>query len=110
MSDVYGRELTEVELSTLDYLSRGLTNRRIAQAMFVAEDTIKSRVRQIFEKLGADDRAHAVRLGFETGLLAADDELGPVGLAGLDPKLMRLVARALLVSAHRSEVRAGGVS
>lgn len=107
MSEVYGRELTPAELSTLDLLSRGLSNAKIAKRLFVAEDTIKSRVRQVFKKLGVVDRAQAVRVGFETGLLSADDAPSPVGVPGLDPELMRVVARALLVSAHRAEALAG---
>jgi DNA-binding CsgD family transcriptional regulator len=102
MSIRRGPELTDRELRTLDLMSRGQSNPQIAKTLYMSEDAIKSRVRSIFDKVGARDRAHAVRRGFELGLLSVDEV--PAGIAGVEPETLRRVAQALLVSAHRVEV------
>lgn len=62
--------LTDRERQVLDGMSRGRENRQIAEALFVSEETVKSHGRSLFAKLGAHNRAHAVRIAFERGLLA----------------------------------------
>jgi DNA-binding NarL/FixJ family response regulator len=63
-------QLTSKELVTLRYVANGKTNREIAQTLSLSEEAVKSRMKLILEKLGANDRAHAVRLGFERGFLS----------------------------------------
>jgi DNA-binding NarL/FixJ family response regulator len=60
---------TEREVQILEFVAEGLTNTEIAAAMYLSEETVKSHVRHILAKLGAHSRAHAVALGYETGLL-----------------------------------------
>ena len=60
------------ELEVLDYIRRGLTNRDIAVALSLSENTIKSHVKAILQKLESADRAEAVARGFEQGLLRVD--------------------------------------
>lgn len=50
-------------------MSHGLTNAGIGQHLNASESTIKTHARKLFRKLGATDRAHATRIGFEWGLL-----------------------------------------
>jgi DNA-binding NarL/FixJ family response regulator len=61
--------LTEREARVLRHVAQGMTNREIAQALYVSEDAIKSRMKRILEKLSAKDRAHAVRIGMEHGFI-----------------------------------------
>lgn len=68
LRDQHGR-LSPREREVLLALSFGASNKEIAAALFLAEETVKSHLRSVFAKLGARNRAHAVRLGFEAGLL-----------------------------------------
>ena len=62
-------EVTDRELEVLVGLSRGMRNAEIGRELYVAEDTVKTHCRKLFKRLGARDRAHAVALGYELGLL-----------------------------------------
>lgn len=57
------------EMQCLQAIARGLTNARIGGELFLSEDTVKTHNRRLFRKLGARDRAHAVALGYQRGLL-----------------------------------------
>jgi DNA-binding NarL/FixJ family response regulator len=61
--------LTPRELETLDLLRRGLSNRDIGLALGVSENTAKAHVKAIFAKLEVADRAEAVAVAYESGLL-----------------------------------------
>lgn len=61
--------LTEREKQVLHLLSHGNENREIGRRLSTTEDTVKTHTRNIFRKLRATGRAHAVRRGFEMGLL-----------------------------------------
>ncbi len=62
-------ELSEREIEVLRLIAAGNSNKRIADALFVAEATIKSRVTNILSKLGASDRAHAVTIALKRGII-----------------------------------------
>jgi DNA-binding NarL/FixJ family response regulator len=57
------RSLTAREMEILVVLARGRTNREISRAPYVSERTAKFRVRNIMEKLSAEDRRRAADLG-----------------------------------------------
>ena len=61
--------LTETELSILELASQGITTKEIAMERFNARETIKGHRKAILLKLGAHSMAHAVRRGFEMGVL-----------------------------------------
>lgn len=63
--------LTAGEHVVLRRIAAGDTTGEIGRALHLAEDTIKSRVRMIFRKLGARDRANAVHLAYQLGILTA---------------------------------------
>ena len=62
-------ELTERELSVLREIANGKSNHAIGKALYVSEETVKTRIKKILQKLGADDRAHAVALAVRRGYL-----------------------------------------
>ncbi|MCL6443220.1 MAG: response regulator transcription factor [Alicyclobacillus sp.] len=71
-------ELTEREREVLQYLSAGASNKEIAKALFISENTVRNHVRHILEKLHLSNRAqaaaYAVRNGLSHGRQALGDE------------------------------------
>ena len=61
--------LTKRELEILELIAAGLSNREIAERVFVSENTVKTHSSRVFEKLGARRRTQAVQLGKEFGLI-----------------------------------------
>jgi DNA-binding NarL/FixJ family response regulator len=61
--------LTERELQVLRGMSQGKSNAEIGRSLFLSEDTVKTHARRLFRKLGVNDRAQAVALGFRRGFV-----------------------------------------
>ena len=62
-------EITPRELEILELIAKGLSNREIAEKLFVSENTVKTHSSRVFDKLGAKRRTQAVQLGKEFGLI-----------------------------------------
>jgi len=61
--------LTTKEIDVLRLIAGGNANKEIAIQLSVTEETVKSRVKNILDKLGAKDRTHAVTIGLKRGLI-----------------------------------------
>ena len=61
--------ITRRELEILEWIAQGMSNREIAEKLFVSENTVKTHSSRVFDKLGPKRRTQAVQLGKEFGLL-----------------------------------------
>lgn len=91
-----GQPLTDRELQVLRGAANGLSNEAIARELFLGENTIKSHMRRVFRKLGAHDRAHAVALALQQGVLTLRDvhpTIGPPLPPQASPRAVQRVRR-----------------
>lgn len=70
-------DLTARELDVMRLLARGMSNTDIARELFLGDATVKTHVARIFSKLSLHDRAQAVVLAYETGLVQPGDRETP---------------------------------
>jgi len=63
------RALTLRELQILEALAEGQSNKGIAAALGITEDTVKTHLKNLYDKLGATDRAHAVAIALRQQLI-----------------------------------------
>ncbi|HSJ50056.1 MAG TPA: response regulator transcription factor [Actinomycetota bacterium] len=70
--------LTEREREILELIGHGLANREIAERLYLSMATVKTHVNRVFSKLDLRDRAQAVVLAYESGLVRPH----PGGAAG----------------------------
>ena len=62
-------ELTSRELEVLRLIAGGNANKEIAAQLSITEETVKSHVTRILDKLRANDRTHAVTIGLQRGII-----------------------------------------
>ena len=64
--------LTEREIEVLKMVASGTPNKVIASELALAEPTVKSHLKNIFQKLGANDRTHAVTIAIRRGYIDSE--------------------------------------
>ncbi|MGC5012007.1 response regulator [Streptosporangium sp. DT93] len=64
-----GQVLSEREVQVIRSVARGLSNRQIADELFLSVETVRTYLRRMFAKLGVNDRTHLAVLAHEAGLL-----------------------------------------
>lgn len=62
-------DLSEREIEILRQVASGKANKLIADKLHISEDTVKAHLRNIFSKLGASDRTHAVTIAMKRGII-----------------------------------------
>ncbi len=74
LSEYFGDEiLTPSEQKILELIVAGANNKNIANKLFISENTVKSHIKNIFGKLGVNERAQAVTVAFKRGLVSVDE-------------------------------------
>ena len=61
--------ITRRELEILELIAHGMSNREIAEKLFVSESTVKTHTSRLFDKLSAKRRTQAVQIGKELRLI-----------------------------------------
>ena len=61
--------ITKRELEILELIAQGMSNREIAEKLFVSENTVKTHSSRLFDKLSAKRRTQAVQIAKEMGLI-----------------------------------------
>jgi len=61
--------LSSREIEVLSLIAGGNANKEIAAQLSITEETVKGHIKNIFTKLGANDRTHAVTIGLKRGII-----------------------------------------
>jgi DNA-binding NarL/FixJ family response regulator len=64
-----GDQLSDRELEVLNLIVDGLSNQQIAQKLFITQDTVKTHIKRILEKLAVSDRTQAAVKALRQGLI-----------------------------------------
>ena len=62
--------LTEREVDVLQLVAAGRSNKIVADELSISEETVKSHMKSIMQKLSANDRTHAVTIAMQRGILS----------------------------------------
>ena len=61
-------QLSNREQKILGEIAKGLSNREIADGLFISEKTVRNHITSVFDKLGVSSRAQAIVMAKEVGL------------------------------------------
>ena len=67
------RKVTPRELEVLALIAEGYSTREVARALWITEETVRTHVRRLLDRLGARTRAHAVSIAYRDGLWATPE-------------------------------------
>jgi DNA-binding CsgD family transcriptional regulator len=68
------RRITPRELEVLALIAEGYSTREIARMLWITEETVRTHVRRLLDRLGARTRAHAVSIAHRDGLWARNPD------------------------------------
>jgi DNA-binding NarL/FixJ family response regulator len=71
-SSLAGNSLSAREMEVLRCLAQGMTTTQISSELFISDNTVKTHVRHIMEKLAAANRAEAVSKAVQMGLIGGE--------------------------------------
>jgi len=71
-ADLAGHSLSSREMEVLRCLAKGMTTTQISNELFISDNTVKTHVRHIMEKLEAANRAEAVSKAIQMGLIGGE--------------------------------------
>jgi DNA-binding NarL/FixJ family response regulator len=66
-------QLSSREIDVLRLIGAGNANKQIADKLSIGESTVKNHISNILSKLAANDRAHAVAIALQRGIIELDD-------------------------------------
>ncbi len=66
-------QLSSREVDVLRLIGAGNANKQIADKLLIGESTVRNHISNILSKLGANDRAHAVTIALQRGIIELDD-------------------------------------
>jgi DNA-binding CsgD family transcriptional regulator len=69
------RRVTPRELEVLSLIADGYSTREIAERLWITDETVRTHVRRLLDRLGARTRAHAVSIAYRERLWADDREV-----------------------------------
>ncbi len=67
--------LTARERDVVRHVALGLRNAEVAAKLFISEDTVKTHLNNVFQKLGVRDRVQLTHYAFRMGLIGIDDRI-----------------------------------
>jgi two-component system NarL family response regulator len=73
LEDAGHPDLSTRELEVLTLVAKGLSNKRIAYSLGIADNTVANHLKNILAKLGVDDRTHAATAAIQRGIIRLQD-------------------------------------
>jgi DNA-binding CsgD family transcriptional regulator len=70
----HGEPLTDRESEVLELVATGITNREVAQKLFISINTVKVHLRNVYTKLGADSRTEATMIAIREGWITVGED------------------------------------
>jgi DNA-binding NarL/FixJ family response regulator len=67
--DAERSNLTLREIQILEFLSEGKSNKEIAAVLSISDETVKTHLKRLYDKLGASDRAQAVAIALRQSII-----------------------------------------
>jgi DNA-binding CsgD family transcriptional regulator len=70
------RKITPRELEVLGLIADGCSTKEIAEKLWITDETVRTHVRRLLNRLGARTRAHAVAIAYRDSLWGQNGEAG----------------------------------